>query len=47
MIDDKTIVRVRNLTDQTVAYTIKELHVRRIFRGFEVKELPAAELRQL
>jgi len=47
MINDDLIVRVRNLTDQTVAYTIPELRVRRVFRGFEHKELTAGELRQL
>ena len=47
MVNDDLIIRVRNLTDQTVAYTIPELRVRRVFRGFEYKELTAAELRQL
>ena len=47
MVNDDLIIRVRNLTDQTVAYTIPELRIRRVFRGFEYKELTAAELRQL
>lgn len=47
MINDDTLVRVRNLTDQTVAFIIAETRTRRIFRGFESKELTAGELRQL
>ena len=47
MINDDLIVRVRNLTDQTIAFTIPELRVRRVFRGFEHKDLTAGELRQL
>lgn len=47
MIKNDSIVRVRNLTDQTIAFTIPELRVRRVFRGFEYKDLSVAELRQL
>ena len=47
MIKDDIVVRVRNLTDQTIAYIIPELRVRRVFRDFEVKEITAHELRQL
>ena len=47
MIKDDLIVRVRNLTDQTIAFTIPELRVRRVFRGFEHKDLTTGELRQL
>ena len=47
MINDDILVRVRNLTDQTVAYIISETRTRRVFRGFEIKELSAGELRQL
>lgn len=47
MIDKDTLVQVRNLTGQTVAYVVPELRVRRVFRDFESKELPASELRGL
>lgn len=47
MIKDNENITVRNLTDQTVVYVIPELKIKRVFRGFESKHLPASELRQL
>lgn len=47
MLQNDVVVRVRNLTDQTIAYVIPELKVRRVFRDFETKEITAHELRQL
>ena len=47
MIDDNTIVTVRNMTDQGITYIVPELNVRRRFSAFESKKVNAKELRQL
>lgn len=47
MINDNTVVTVRNMTDQGITYIVPELNVRRRFSAFESKKVNAKELRQL
>lgn len=47
MVNDNTMVQVRNLTDQTVVYLVKETGTRRVFAPFETKTVSARELRDL
>ena len=47
MVNDNTMVQVRNLTDQTVVYLVKESGTRRVFAPFETKTVSARELRDL
>lgn len=47
MVNNNDIVKVRNFTNQRIAYLIPEKNIRRDFSGFEVKEITAQELREL
>lgn len=47
MINDNVIVQVHNITGQTVVYKIDEDNIRRKFAGYEIKKVPASELRKL
>ena len=47
MVENTDIIKVRNFTDQRIAYLIPELNCRRDFSGFESKEVTAEELRAL
>ena len=46
-VSDDTIVKVKNMTDYKVGYTIKEENLRRVFESGEVKQLAAGELRKV
>ena len=47
MIDNETMVLVRNFTGETVVYKIPEDNIRRHFAPFEEKQIAAGELRKL
>ena len=47
MVNDNTLVKVRNLVDHTVVYRIDEKNRRVVFGPYETKQIPAEELRIL
>lgn len=46
-VSDDTIVKVKNMADYRVGYTMKEENIRRIFEDGEIKQITAGELRKL
>lgn len=47
IINDTTLIPVRNMVDHKVVYTIPELSRRVVFEPFQEKKVPASELRAL
>lgn len=47
ILNDNTLVPVRNLVDHKVVYVIPELNRRVVFEPFQEKKVPAGELRAL
>lgn len=47
ILNDSTLVPVRNMVDHKVVYVIPELNRRVVFEPFQKKKIPASELRAL
>ena len=47
MISDDSMVKVQNLTDGKLVYSIPETNIRREFNGQQIREISAKELRDL
>ena len=47
IINDTTLIPVRNMVDHKVVYVIPELNRRVVFEPFQEKKVPAGELRAL
>lgn len=47
ILNDNTLIPVRNLVDHKVVYTVPEEHRRVVFEGFQERKVPARELRAL
>lgn len=47
ILNDDTLVLVRNMVDHKVVYVIPELNRRVVFEPFQEKKVPASELRAL
>ena len=47
IVNDTTLISVRNMVDHKVVYVIPELNRRVVFEPFQEKKIPASELRAL